>query len=250
MKKINLILIMLCVSITYTACEKEAQQNQYSDGVTSTSGSLAVFAFYENYMYKVENDHLYIYEVSVVAQPKFIKTVQLPAGIETIVVNEYLFFGTSTGLLIYDITNPESPSYISKYEHIVSCDPVALKGNFAFVTLSNQNRCARGVNELHVVDISNIRNPKEIAKYSYNNPQGLAIQGNYIYLCEGNFGLRILNISNVLDIKTAKTIENIDVVDAIAKDGILTLQGPKGVYQYNYTTDSVNIKQVSFLPVQ
>ena len=133
MRKTKLILMMLSVAMAYISCEKEAQQNQYSPGVTSTSGSLAVFAFYENYMYKVENDHLYIYEVSIVAQPKFIKTIPLSSGIETIVVNEYLFFGTSTGLLIYDITNPESPSYISKYEHIVSCDPVAIKGNFAFL---------------------------------------------------------------------------------------------------------------------
>lgn len=250
MKKSCVMFISTCIMLSFNACLKQRDEPIWLEDISNIIAPLPISTVYQNYLYRVDNDYLYIYDVSVAAQPRFVKKTAVSSGIATIFINKYLFLGTSSGLLIYDLANPEIPSYIRKYVAVASCDPIAFKGDFAFVTLSKQGQCRRGVNELHVLDMTNINAPNQIAKYSYKNPHGIAIQGNYLYLCEGDSGLRVLNISDMQDIKTVNTIENIDVIDAIAKDGILTLQGPKGVYQYNYTSDSVNIKQISFLPFQ
>ena len=46
-------------------------------------------------------------------------------GIETMLITGNNMFGTTTGMIIYDITNPQ-PIRKSTYNHMRSCDPVVV----------------------------------------------------------------------------------------------------------------------------
>jgi hypothetical protein len=147
-------------------------------------------------------------------------------------------------MLIYSLSNPSIPSYISTYSHIVSCDPVVVQGNIAYVTLSTGNQCGRGVNQLEMIDISDIYNPQLLKMYNFNNPKGLTIDGTYLYLCDGNAGLKVLDVANIYNARVLETFAGIDAFDVIKNGNILTVTGKDGVYQLD-CTNPLDLKLIS-----
>ena len=59
---------------------------------------------------------------------------------------------------------------------------------------------AWGADELHVLDIKDLYNPKLIKSYPMDNPHGLGLSGDYLYLAEGEHGLKSFNVADVLEI--------------------------------------------------
>jgi hypothetical protein len=235
--------ILLIVS-----CQKDGSELSSSDGGSNTGigGSMAKFAFYNQYLYVVEKQYLQVYDVSVASKPLFLRTIDLNnTAVETIFpYGEYLFFGTQNGMLIYSLSNPSTPNYISTYSHIVSCDPVVVQDNIAYVTLSTGNQCGRGVNQLELIDISNIYNPQLLKVYNFNNPKGLSIDGNYLYLCDGNAGLKVIDVTDIYDARVVETFTGIDAYDVIKNSNSLTVTGKDGVYQLD-CTNPLDLKLIS-----
>jgi len=231
-----------------SSCQKDGSELSSSDGGSTTGigGSMAKFAFHEQYLYVVEKQYLQVYDVSVASKPLFLRTIDLNnTAVETIFpYGEYLFFGTQNGMLIYSLSNPTAPSYISTYSHIVSCDPVVVQGNIAYVTLSTGNQCGRGVNQLEMIDISDIYNPQLLKIYNFNNPKGLSIDGTYLYLCDGNAGLKVLDVTNIYNARVVETFAGIDAFDVIKNNNTLTVTGKDGVYQLD-CTNPLDLKLIS-----
>jgi len=161
-----------------------------------------------------------------------------------------MFVGTTTGMLIYDITDAKKPTQISHYDHITACDPVVADGNYAYVTLRTGNRCTNAQNLLEVIDISSITNPYLVKSYPMYNPHGLGIDGDLLFICDGTAGLKIYDRSDPLDIINKKLAHYPDffTYDVIPKDGVLMLVGKDGIYQYNYSNPA-NIVQISHIPI-
>jgi len=161
-----------------------------------------------------------------------------------------MFVGTTTGMLIYDVTDATKPKQISSYDHITACDPVVADGEYAYVTLRTGTRCANGQNLLEVIDISSITNPYLLKSYPMFNPHGLGTDGDLLFICDGSAGLKIFDKSDPLDIINNKLAHYPDfyAFDVIPMDGILMLIGEKGIYQYNYS-DPKNIVQISHIAI-
>ena len=84
---------------------------------------------------------------------------------------------------IYDVSNPASPQKLSVYQHVYSCDPVVVEGDFAYVTLNSLNTwCGRFSNQLDIIDISDLSDPKLIKQYAMESPLGLGIYGNLLFV--------------------------------------------------------------------
>jgi len=144
---------------------------------------------------------------------------------------------------ILDIKDPDAPQQISSFTHIRSCDPVVANDKYAFITLRVSSPCTRGVNELQVLDISNIYNPKLIMQLPMAEPKGLAIDGNNLFVCDG--GIKHYDISNINNI-TLKKKTVVDATDVIANDGILMVIGTNGLYQYSYSSGDLKfLSQIS-----
>jgi hypothetical protein len=241
-------LLFFSLILLIGSCQKEGSELSSSDGgnTTGIGGSMAKFTFHKQYLYVVEKQFLQVYDVSVASKPLFLRTIDLNnTAVETIFpYGEYLFFGTQNGMLIYSLSNPSIPSYISTYSHIVSCDPVVVQGNIAYVTLSTGNQCGRGVNQLEMIDISDIYNPQLLKMYNFNNPKGLTIDGTYLYLCDGNAGLKVLDVANIYNARVLETFAGIDAFDVIKNGNILTVTGKDGVYQLD-CTNPLDLKLIS-----
>jgi len=208
--------------------------------------------------FMLNNEFLYL-----IAHPWLLKTVDTESGSEMQVVDsievsrdmetlyrlgDKLFIGTTTGMLIYGLDNPDKPAFLSSYDHITACDPVVTDGRYAYVTLRTGNRCGGNQNLLEVIDISSITNPYLVKSYPMYNPHGLGIEGDLLFICDGDAGLKIYDRTDPLGILTNQLAHfaDIDTYDVIPLEGILMLIGEDGIYQYDYT-DIQNIVQISHL---
>ena len=201
-------------------------------------GSMARFTLMSGHLYAVDENSLRVFDVNVANNPKYLRDVALGWGIETIFpFQNKLFIGSSTGMHIYDATEPSEPQQMSVYQHITACDPVVVNEDYAFVTLRSGVTCNQGVNELHVLNIQDPYQPELLKTYPMSNPHGLALAEQYLYLAEGNHGLKSFDVSDVMKIDENRMehLKSMKSVDLIPGPKSLIVIGPDGVCQFDYS---------------
>jgi len=242
MKRIFLFLAICCSAFS---CQKDSSGSSAGVSTTGKGGSLARFAATATHLYTLSVSDLKTYDISASLNPVYQSNQNLGFDVETLFPKENkLFIGTQTGMQIMDISNPDVPKLMSSFAHIRACDPVVANDKYAFITLRNGNICTRGVNELQIIDITNLNQPKVVKTYSMTNPMGLALDGSNLFVCDG--GIKHYDISDINNIVLkSKTV--IDATDLIANNGVLMAIGISGLYQYDYSSGS--LKYLSALPV-
>jgi hypothetical protein len=216
-------------------------------GVNSgTAGSMAKFSISNDHLFLINEESLVVYNITNPANPVEINKLDVDFGIETVfTLKGKLFIGSTGGVFIYDISNPDNILYLSHYEHITSCDPVVANDTLAFATLSSQNQCRwqTGANQLDVIDISNIVYPQNISSMWLDDPKGLAIDSNLVFVCNGSRGVKIFDFSNPLQLYQVSGIAGIDAYDIILQNKVMMLVGQDGLFQYDYS----NINDIKLL---
>lgn len=200
-------------------------------------GSFARFTIYTDYLYTVDNNALNIWNIKNETGIEQVSTKQMGWGIETIFPYEdKLFIGSTTGMFIFDNSDPSNPIQTSQFTHAQACDPVVVQGNRAYVTLRDGTECTGTNNQLDVLDVSNIYSPKLIKSYSMKHPHGLSIRNNTLFICEGQYGLKVFDASDDEKINRNELahLGHINAYDVISlNDETLFLIGSDGFFQYN-----------------
>ena len=206
---------------------------------TGVGGSFARFTVVNDYLYVVDQTSLKSYLVSTPESPVLKHTSQLGWGIETIFpYKDKLFVGSNAGMYIFDNSKPEAPVLQSVFEHARACDPVVVNENTAYVTLRNGNECRGFINQLDVIDISNVLKPKLIKSYPMKHPHGLSVYGERVYLAEGIHGFNVLNVKDPSDVTVLGEVTNIHSYDMISlSKERLFMVGDDGFYLYDVTND-------------
>src|SRR5688572_3258832 len=213
-------------------------------------GSMARFTIVNDYLYAVSDYALNVVSIVNGADPTFSKKVQLGWGIETLYpFNNRLFIGSTTGMFIYDITNPSNPVKLSNFTHARSCDPVVADNNYAYVTLRSGNTCLGFSEQLDVVDITSLSNPTLVKTYQMTNPHGLSKEGNTLIICDGRDGVKFYNASDVRNLSLQKHITGLHTYDVIAINGWALVVAKDGLYQYDYSSLS-NVNLISKMSVK
>ncbi len=220
---------------------------------TGIAGSMASFALYDCYLYIIDGAQVDVIDVKDNINPVFANTFRVSWDIETLFpYKDKLFIGSAAGMFIYDNANPIEPVLLSNFRHARACDPVVVKDNYAFVTLRDGTWCQGFNNQLDVVDITDLENPQLVATYPMDNPHGLSVKNNELYLCDGASGLKVFDIEDVKTISENQLdhIMGIDTYDAIAlpnKDVVLVI-GADGFYQYDISNPA-ELKQLSLIAI-
>lgn len=158
--------------------------------------------------------------------------------------------GTPTGMIIYSLEDPLKPEYQSRITHVFGCDPVVVENDIAYVTIRSGTFCGQTANELIIVDVSNVKQPKHIVTYNMESPRGLGIDNGTLFVCDG--GLRVYNAEDPRTIMHKDNVlahfKNIVGFDVIPFNNVLMMIAEDGIYQYDYS-DPENIRQLSRLPV-
>lgn len=222
---------------------------------TGIGGSMARFTLSNGHLYTVDDMNLRVFSLAQPLQPSLANTVSLGWGIETIFpYQHYLFIGSTNGMYIYDNTNATAPGYVAQLAHANACDPVYVYGDYAYVTLREGTFCQGFDNQLDLVNISNIYSPYLEKTFPMEHPHGLSIADDVLYLCEGEHGLKVFDVTDPLKLDKNRLdyIKNIDAYDVISvpgQDEVLLLIGKDGFYQYN-CSDPKNLKLLSKIPVK
>ena len=224
-----------------------AGTKEFADA-TGIAGSMARFALAKEHLYAIDEWKLRVFGLDA-ADPELKSTVDVGWGIETLFpYGDHLFIGANNGMFIYDNSDPLNPAFVSQFAHVQSCDPVFVKDDVAFVTLRSGNACQGFTNQLEVIDISDLAEPRLMRTYPMENPHGLSIRGDKLYLCEGESGLKVFDIENVniIDTNMEAHITGFNAYDVIALpgDGTIMVIGDDGLRQFD-ASDSEKITNLS-----
>ncbi|MEJ7644954.1 MAG: hypothetical protein WKF87_10185 [Chryseolinea sp.] len=239
--------IIILVSASLLACDDS--NSEQNGTATGQGGSMTRFAIQGEYLYVVDQSMLNVFNTQ---NDIFEKVGEVPVGggLETIFAsNGYLYLGAIDGMYIFSLADPSQPSFQFRYAHIVSCDPVFVQGNRAFVTLSSGTTCNRGANALEIIDITDPYAPVLIQNYSMTSPRGLSVDNNLLFLCEGINGFKVYDISNEQNIQLLTHLTMIHSYDVIARNGLLIITGKDGIFQYSYDRVTGSLVLRSTIPV-
>ncbi|TCV15128.1 hypothetical protein EDC17_101524 [Sphingobacterium alimentarium] len=237
--------------INYDGNFSNGGPNTSAGGNYGQGGSMARFTLANDHLYTVDWSSLNLFDVSDTKNPTFRKNILLGGGIETIFPHKNnLFIGTNTGMIIYSIEDAAAPVKLSTYSHVRACDPVVVNDYYAFVTLRTGNLCPGEVNVLEVVDIKDLTKPTRVKAFTMENPHGLGFADDMLYICEGKFGLKSFDASDVLKIgdRQIEHFKSLNSTDVIPGPKSLIVVGEGGVCQYDYS-DKKKIKLLSCIAV-
>lgn len=213
-------------------------------------GSMARFALHDQYLYAVTARNLQLFSVRQAESPVQLNKIALDFGLETIFpYRDKLFIGTTTGMHIFDNSNPERPVKLSTFHHVRACDPVVVEGDIAYVTLRGNDQCGQASNQLDVVSVANPKEPRLLRSYPMEGPYGLGIDAGTLFVCEGDKGLKTLRATDPMKIELLSHFKDLHAYDVIPLGGTLLVIGEKGLYQYDYR-DVKNLKLLSTVPVK
>jgi len=218
---------------------------------TGFGGSMARFGLLDKVLYIVDQNTLRVFDITSRTDPKKMGDFYPGWNIETMFLTERnMFLGTTTGMIILDLSFPLVPVNIAFFNHARSCDPVIVDDTLAYVTLRSGTSCGGNVNCLDVVNIKNLKAPQLMATYPLSNPYGLGKSGDLLFICDGDAGLKIYDAQDPRNIasRLIYTYPNINAYDVIPVGDLLVMIGDDGLYQYSYS-DIRNITLLSRIEV-
>jgi hypothetical protein len=215
-------------------------------------GSMARFGLYKEYLYAVDNNKCYMFDVSNPVSPINAGSQSVGWDVETMFIyDHHMFLGTMSGMVILSLEVPLAPQYVSTFNHVTSCDPVVVSDGYAYVTLRGGQVCRSTTNRLDVIKLaSDYKSNQMVATYVMNSPYGLGIDGDILFVCDGDAGLKVYNVEDKQSINSHQlaVFPNIKTYDVIPVNGLLFMIGADGFHLYDYS-DLQNIRLLGKIPV-
>lgn len=205
----------------------------------SAGGSTARMTIVGNYLYIVSNYALNTYDISSPQSTVLLSEVPIGWGdIETIFpYRDKLFIGSQSGMYVFDNSDPKKPKLQGAAQHFRACDPVVADDDYAYVTLRNTNISCGGttVNRLEIYDIrgNNVLSPKITGTLDMPEPYGLGYSGNTLYVCMGDKGLNVVNVTDKSKPVSIKIITGENFVDVIPYNNLLIAYVVGGIVLYD-----------------
>lgn len=219
------------------------------DPTTGINGSLARITIVDDHLYLLAGPNLKAVSIADSAHPVEKKGIGLGPDIETLYSHENaLFVGGRTGVQIIDISMPDDPVLLSMFQHTWQCDPIVVGGKVGYVTLRAGGPCGAGGDRLEVLDVSDLSAPKLLKSYSLQEPHGLAIDENRLFVAVGSSGFQVFDAADPLNLIGIAHFPERPAEDIILYEGRAHLIGPNGLFQYDYSTLE-NIVFLSEVPV-
>jgi hypothetical protein len=213
------------------------------------NGSMSRFGLYDKYLYVVMNSQMTIFNLEGDKPEKVRESISVNQDVETIFpYKEYLFLGTPTGMAIYSVANPEEPGYISTVWHVFGCDPVVVEDDLAYVTIHSDNFCGQNVNQLMIIDVSDVYSPAHLVTYTMKKPKGLGIDNGTLFVCDD--GLQVFKVGDPQQLMANRLVHysGMEGYDCIPYNNVLMMIADDGLHQYDYT-DVSKISKLSHLKV-
>ncbi|MDG1023194.1 MAG: hypothetical protein P8O72_04040 [Flavobacteriaceae bacterium] len=218
----------------YESAALAIEEVQSDTSIISQAGSLARFLPIGGFLYVLNQWELILFEIDTNYQPLRYGKTPLNNNAETLFqLNDLLFIGTTTGMLLYDVSRPTNPEFINSVDHFRSCDPVVADEKYAYVTLRGGTNCFTTRNELQIIALEDPENLEVISSQLLFNPHGLAIYQNYVLVCDGTAGMKVVDVSNREKPEVVNTYPIPFAYDVIIDYPSAIVVGEGKLYQYD-----------------
>ena len=207
-----------------------------------TGGSYARFQIKNDALYAVETYNLNVFNIENPENAFFDKEIYMTewfggGEFETLFrQKDYLFVGSTTGMFVVDAHDEFNPYFLSGFSHATACDPVVVDGTTAYITVRGGTTCGAIEDQINVIDVNDMANPTLLSSYMIDQPYGLGVNENLLYVCTGTGGLKVFNAEN--SILTLENSYSDNVTDVIPLPSHLIAVGPNTIYQYNYGSNA------------
>jgi len=203
-------------------------------GEVSTAGSMTRFLPIDRFLYTINFNELVLFSIADDYRPSRFARLDTSTQAETLFqLNDLLFVGSTTGMLMYDVSRPDNPNYINSIEHFRSCDPVVADLSYAYVTLRGGTNCFTETNELQIIDIRDPQNLTVVSRQVMFNPHGLAIHDDFLLVCDGSAGIKVLDVSDRENPEVVTTESVPFAYDIIVDYPSAVVVGEGVIYQYD-----------------
>lgn len=238
-----------------SSCSKESSDSSVESVL---SGSYSTMLTLGNKLYIVSKTTIFTYDATDSKNLILLDEQSLGFDIESLIhYDGMLLIGSKSSMHIYTLNDKGIPvkqsqtQYFGFGEDICTSDPIVVRNNIAYVTLSSSVEVCgntRLINELRVYDISDINNPILISLYEMKNPKGLGLGKNKLFVCDAQLGLVVLDIKNPYNIEQTQLFSNIIPYDVIVKGNALIVVAKDQLLQYDIS-DETNVKLLSSIEI-
>jgi hypothetical protein len=131
-----------------------------------------------------------VVDISAPATPVLVGTLNTenPRGVTVVGDRAHVADG-STGLRIFDITNPTAATQLGVYDTPGSAEAVFVAGDHAFV--------ADGDSGLVILDITNVASPVLVGLHVATDPaRDVEVHGSHAFVARGALGLQVIDITD------------------------------------------------------
>ena len=209
-----------------------------SNGAVGTGGSYARFQINDNALYTVDSYQLNVFNISNPTNVFFDKSIYMNEWffggmLETLFKQkDFLFIGATDGMQIIDASDEFNPVFVSGFSHATACDPVVVQGVTAYITIRGGSTCGAIEDQINVIDITDIANPVLLSTTLLDQPFGLGIENDALYVCSGS-GINVYDASSSAGLVLQNTYAD-NVTDVIPLQSHLIAVGNNKIIQYSY----------------
>lgn len=156
---------------------------------------------------------------------------------------------------IYNLGEDGIPSFESEmnlFEDVTHCDPVIANDSIAFVSISSdldefENSCRhnRIVQQVSIYDLE--KRNEQIGPIAFlDEPAGIALDENWLFVCERNDGLKVFDVSKPKEVIMLHHFPGFSAINVFTNEGMLMVTGENQLIQFDYS-DMQNMRQISSL---
>lgn len=254
-------IIGLIAVVSLMNCSSNSDSIFENSNQNVLSGSYANILALGDYLYLLGSGEVHTFNLSEPSNPELLDSQSINDNIESLFYNGVnLFVGSQEGMYIYEIQADGIPKRLSvtSYQEIVDvepCDPITANTEHAYVTLSTTisdvGGCARleQVNELLVFDIANPDSPMLVGRNDLDEPKGLGLDGNILFVCLRNDGIKVFDISDPSNLEELYHFDGFGAFDLIPTNGLLMVIGDDELHQFDYS-DIENMYKLSVYDIK
>jgi hypothetical protein len=246
-------LALLGCTLFLLQCSTDQSESLLSDN-GGISGSITRFARLNGFMYVLDQNKIKTFSLAQPDQPILVHELTADYGLETITIYDgTIYVGSTTSLYILNLDVPAEPRILSQTNRASfgfdeGCDPVVVRGNYAYSTVKIVERvCGTPMtfSVLLIYDVSNKAQPSLVYEYEMVEPNGLGIKDDYLIVCEaGSDVLAIFDISQPnLAVLTTFSVPITNPIDLIV-DGQKMIVATKTDLQIFDVSDMTRIKKI------
>lgn len=223
-----------------------------SSNAVGAGGSYAKFQINGDALYTTEDYSLKVFNIANPEATFYDKEIYMQFWLnggqfETLFKSgDFLFVGATSGMYVVDATDAFNPTFISGFSHATACDPVVVNGQTAYITVRGGTTCGAIEDQMNVIDLTDIYNPTLVSSYLMDQPKGLGVKGNQLYVCCTD-GIKVYDATNNASLQLMHTYDE-PLSDVIPMNTHLVAVGNNVLKQYAYGPDFslVPISTVNF----